>query len=237
MQGQERARRVSSAPKKFDVVSTHMLRFPFHKPIKSFTVQSPGSQGKLVLPQWFSTVKLGSHSYMNDRAEVHSFRAPQTVVIGRYCSVGECTFVVDGDHNTAFASTFPFNELGFSRGAPDNTRPKAAPVVQNDVWICDRAVVYGGVTIAHGAVVAGCAVVTKDVPAYAVVAGNPARVVKYRFAPDVVARMLEVAWWELPSEFVCAELAPVMDDVTEFLRLAEAHRRGTHDCSRSSQAA
>lgn len=78
--------------------------------------------------------------------------------------------------------------------------------------------------IGDGAVVAGHAVVTKDVPPFAVVAGNPARVVKERFAPDVVERLLAARWWDLPHAFVCERLAPAMADVPEFLRRAEAER-------------
>ena len=178
----------------------------------------------MVLPQWYSKVNIGDFSYMNERAEIQSFRSPQTVTIGKYCSIGECKFIVDGDHDINFASTFPFFELHFSRSAPENKNLKTAPVVGNDCWICDSAVIYGGVIIGHGAVVAGQAVVTKDVPPYSVVAGNPSRVVKHRFPPDIVERMLKVAWWDLPSSIVFDDLAPVMDNVEEFLRRAEAAR-------------
>jgi acetyltransferase-like isoleucine patch superfamily enzyme len=176
---------------------------------------------KLVLPHWYSKLEISDYSYINDRAEIHSFRSPQTVAIGKYCSIGECKFIVDGDHNLTFVSTFPFRELGFSSAAPENKNVKAPPVVGNDCWVCDHAVIYGGVTVGHGAVVAGGAVVASDVPAYALVAGNPARVVRYRFDQETIERLLRVAWWDLPHKFVCDELAPVIADVDEFLTRAE----------------
>jgi hypothetical protein len=72
-----------------------------------------------VLPKWYSHVELGAHSYMNDECEVHSFRSPRTVRIGRYSSV------LDGDHDTHFASTYP-----------DNARFTGDPSVGNDCWLC-----------------------------------------------------------------------------------------------------
>lgn len=195
-----------------------MLSFPFKRPFKSYTMNTPGCITKLVLPRWYSRVDLGDYSYMNDEAEVHSFRSPQTVKIGRYCSVGRCQFVVDGDHNTGYASTYPFKELSHSKRAPENKKPKGAPVIGNDVWICDGAIIYGGVAVGDGAVIAGQAVVTRPVPPYAVVAGNPARIVKHRFSDDMVEAFLEHRWWDLPHEVVCQELAPLIDDPERFLK-------------------
>ena len=70
--------------------------------------------------------------------------------------------------------------------------------IGNDVWIGSGAMILSGVTIGDGAVVAARAVVTKDVPPYAIVAGNPARLVRYRFDEATIAALLEAAWWELP---------------------------------------
>lgn len=206
-----------------------MLRFGFKRPFKSFTTHPSLAEGvvhKIVLPRWYHRVDLGDHSYMNDECEVHCFTRPHTLRVGRYSSVGQCKFVIDGDHDTALASTYPFREFGMCDGAPRSTGGgrRGSPVVGNDAWICDGAVLIGGVSVGDGAVVAGHAVVTKDVPPYAVVAGNPARVVKSRFAPDVVADLLEVEWWDLDHDAVCRELAPVLGDVAEFVRRARAIR-------------
>lgn len=72
--------------------------------------------------------------------------------------------------------------------------------IGNGVWIGARSIVMDGVTIGDGAIVAAGAVVTKDVPPFAVVGGVPAKVLKYRFAPEIIARLLEVKWWDLPDE-------------------------------------
>ena len=181
-------------------------------------MNTPSRITKLVVPRWYSKIDLGDYSYMNDEAEIHSFRSSQTVKIGKYCSIGRCQFIIDGDHNTGYATTYPFKELSLSKGAPENKNIKGMPVVGNDVWICDGAIIYGGVTIGDGAIVAGHAVVTKPVPPYAVVAGNPARIVKHRFEDDMVDAFLESKWWDLPHETICNELAPLMEDPEAFLK-------------------
>jgi acetyltransferase-like isoleucine patch superfamily enzyme len=203
---------------------TTMIRFRHDRPFKSYTLAAPNALEKIILPRWYSRVDLGAHSYMNDAADVQSFRSPQRVRIGKYCSVGECRFVVDGDHDIRLASTYPFREFDCSPDAPLNARFKGAPVVGNDVWIADGAVVYGGVTIGNGAVVAGHAVVSKSVPPYAVVAGNPARIVKIRFDDATVARLEACRWWDLPHDVICHVLAPHICHVDKFVRRAEAAR-------------
>lgn len=197
-----------------------MLRWNFKKPMKSYTINQPDKIIKLVLPKWYSRVAMGDYSYINDEAEVQSFRQPQQVQIGKYCSIGKCKFVIDGDHDIKLASTYPFREFSMSEHAPMNHNPKSPPVIGNDCWICDDVVIYGGVKIGDGSVVAGNSVVTKDVPPYAVVAGNPARIVKYRFDEETIERFLELQWWNMDHVYVCKELAPVMNDIDEFLRRA-----------------
>lgn len=94
--------------------------------------------------------------------------------------------------------------------------------IGNDVWIGMRCLILDGVTIGDGAIVAAGAVVTKDVPPYAVVGGVPAKVLKYRFSPDIIARLLEIKWWNLPDEEITrvSDLFhiqnPTMDDLDNF---------------------
>jgi len=199
--------------------------FPFNKPLKTYTLKKESnSYKKLILPQWYSTIELGKHSLINDDIQIYSFRSPQTIKIGKYCSIGRCSFYVDGDHNISYVSTFPFKELGYSKTAPENKNIKPPAIVGNDVWICDEAVIYGNVNIANGAVIAGQSVVTKDVPPYAVVAGNPAKIVKYRFSHEIIEKLEIIQWWGLEHEFICKNLAPVIDDVDKFIKIAEDYK-------------
>lgn len=137
--------------------------------------------------------------------------------IGRYASIGEAVQAGRGNHPLAWLSTSPIFylttplfEVGSDFiGAPDLSRyhaqldgVAALPSVQtvkigNDVWIGHGAFIKPGVTIGDGAVVAAHAVVTKDVPPYSIVGGNPAAVIRYRFPEELRDRLLACRWWTL----------------------------------------
>ena len=72
--------------------------------------------------------------------------------------------------------------------------------IGNDVWIGRNAVIKDGVTVGDGAIIGTSAVVTKDVPPYAIVVGVPARIIRYRFSPEIIEALLELRWWDLPLE-------------------------------------
>lgn len=74
--------------------------------------------------------------------------------------------------------------------------------IGNDVWIGSRALIMGGVTIGNGAVVGAGAVVTKDVPPYAIVGGVPTKIIRYRFSPDVIERLLDLNWWNMSDDLL-----------------------------------
>jgi chloramphenicol O-acetyltransferase type B len=127
--------------------------------------------------------------------------------IGRYCSFASDVIVGEGDHPTTWLTThpFPYKGLGHFAGLPELEafrptpgcephEPKATRI-GNDVWIGRRAFIKPGVEIGDGAIVGAHAVVTHDVPPYAIVAGTPARLVRYRFDSHTVQRLLDVRWW------------------------------------------
>jgi acetyltransferase-like isoleucine patch superfamily enzyme len=123
------------------------------------------------------------------------------VTVGAYCSIAEdVTFFIGGNHRSDWLSTFPFPGV-IGRGHPASRGPI---VVGNDVWIGMGAAVLSGVQVGDGAVVGAFAVVTRDIPPYAVVAGNPARVIRYRFPPETVATLLTIRWWEWSDDDVAA---------------------------------
>ncbi len=136
------------------------------------------------------------------------------VSIGRYCSIGEQVQVGRSNHPLKGGSTSPFfyaRETLFAIGrdfeaaadyhaykAPLRRFPFEHPgmiTIGNDVWIGHGAFVRPGVTIGDGAVIGAMSVVTKDVPPYAIVAGNPATVRRMRLSSSLAAQMLELAWW------------------------------------------
>ncbi len=126
--------------------------------------------------------------------------------IGRFCSIGSEVLIGLSMHPTDCVSTYP----GFySATAPNGNfcvNPQIAEyrpvVIGHDVWIGQNAIVMGGVTIGDGAIVAAGAVVTKDVPPYAIVGGVPARLIRMRFADDIISQLCALQWWNWEDELI-----------------------------------
>jgi virginiamycin A acetyltransferase len=138
------------------------------------------------------------------------------LVIGRFCALATgMRFIMNGaNHVMTGFSTYPFNIFGHGWEAGFDPAGYTAGLrgdttVGNDVWIGTNATVLPGITIGDGAIVAAEAVVSRDVPPYAVVAGNPARQVSSRFEPDVVERLLTIAWWNWPVDKIGRNLDAV----------------------------
>jgi acetyltransferase-like isoleucine patch superfamily enzyme len=167
------------------------------------------------------TLELGEYSYANENTKVKCWSKPCVIKTGKYCSIASCEFIYDGNHSTKFATTFPFKELKYSLSAPLNTMIKSETKVGNDVWIGNDVKIYSGCNIGDGAIIAGQSVVTKDVPPYAIIGGNPAKLIRYRFSPETIARFEKVKWWDIDHIFICKELAPIMDKPEAFLKKAE----------------
>lgn len=125
------------------------------------------------------------------------------ITIGRFCSIADEVAAVMVGHRADWASTYPFPMVCDSwpeaQGIAGHPQCLGDLTIGHDVWIGFRAVLLGGVTVGHGAVVGAGAVVTRDVPPYAVVAGNPARVLRQRFCEEDVAFLLDLAWWDWPE--------------------------------------
>lgn len=129
------------------------------------------------------------------------FSFGRDVEIGRYCSVALSARVITRNHPMEFPSTHAFFFNPKLR-IVDFDRVERTPLrIGSDVWLGHNCIVMPAVReIGHGAVVAAGAVVAKDVPPYAVVVGNPARVVRYRFSQDQIRMLLASRWWERPLE-------------------------------------
>lgn len=130
-----------------------------------------------------------------------------TLRIGKFCSIacGAKFLFASANHTQTSVSTYPFPiffeewdlDIGDVTSAWDH---KGDIVVGNDVWIGYEAVVMAGVTIGDGAIIGARAVVTKDVLPYTIVGGVPAKEIRRRFSDDVIARLLELKWWDWPAE-------------------------------------
>jgi virginiamycin A acetyltransferase len=162
-------------------------------------------------------IEIGDFTYYDDpegpdkfveRCVLHHYPfIGDRLVIGKFCAIAEGSrFIMNGaNHAMSGFSTYPFNifghgwEEGFDVASWEKEN-RGDTVIGNDVWIGMEAVVMPGITIGDGAIVAAKSVVTHDVPPYAIVAGNAARVVKMRFDEATVERLLRLAWWNWPAD-------------------------------------
>lgn len=142
------------------------------------------------------------HTY--GQPKVYSWGEGTTCHIGNFCSIAfGVQIFVGGNHRVDWISTFPFGHTSvetFPIKLLGHPHTKGDVIIKNDVWLGANSTIMSGVTIGNGAVVAAHSVVTKDVPDYCIVAGNPARIIKKRFSDEQIKDLLEIAWWDLPDD-------------------------------------
>ena len=132
--------------------------------------------------------------------------------VGKYCSIAlDVNFILGGQHNDKRISNYPFRPY-YGDGGVDATS-KGPIVVDDDVWIGYGATVLSGVHIGQGAVIAAGAVVTKDVPPYAVVGGVPAKLIRYRFEPSVIDFLLTLDYSKLDEEMIKDHLELLYEEI------------------------
>lgn len=170
-----------------------------------------------------SSVKINGRSYIAPGTRM------QNCTIGRFCSIGPEVMAGMGFHpSRGFVSTYPAFFRKHNYGCTksfvneDLCEEVADIKIGNDVWIGARAVILDGVTIGNGAIVGAGAVVTKDVPDYAVVGGVPARLIRYRYEPAEIEFLLKLAWWDKDEAWIIKHARDFRDIETLKKRLAEA---------------
>ena len=164
-------------------------------------------------------ISVGDYTYYDDPDQPGQFERNvlyhfdfigDRLIIGKFCSIAAgVTFVMNGgNHRTDWLTNYPFPVFGhgWEHAMPESWPNKGDTVVGNDVWLGYGAVVMPGVRIGDGAIIATQAVVTKDVPPYAIVGGNPAQIIRFRFDEPVIERLLQIRWWDWPIDHITENL-------------------------------
>jgi len=165
-----------------------------------------------------SRVSMGRYSYIGSDCFMVNAK------IGAFCSIADNVVIGGATHPIQYVSTSPVfhkgkNILGKNFATHDSIKTPQT-LVENDVWIGMGSFVKAGVTIHNGAVIGMGSVVTHDVPAYEVWAGNPARMIKKRFPDDTASRLEKVQWWDL-ADLEIEKLADIVNDPDAFLKTIE----------------
>jgi virginiamycin A acetyltransferase len=181
-------------------------------------------------------IEVGDYSYYDDPDGAERFEEQNVLyhfdfigdrlVIGRFVAIARgARFIMNGaNHAMEGLSTYPFNIFGngWEKGFdPASSASRDDTVVGNDVWIGSQAVILPGVSIGNGAIIGAYAVVGSDIPPYCIAVGNPARVIRVRFDPDIIAALDEIAWWDWPAERITHNLNAIRGADIEALKRAE----------------
>lgn len=159
-------------------------------------------------------IKIGDYSYYSDFDPVDDYAAriapylypgaPERLLIGKFVQIahGACFITSSANHPMGGFSTYPFAvfDPDTMTAYADEVAAHGDTTVGHDVWVGYKAMILPGVTIGHGAIIAAGAVVSRDVPPYAIVGGNPAKIIRMRFAAETIAALLAVAWWDWDIE-------------------------------------
>lgn len=173
-------------------------------------------------------ISIGDYTYYDDRDNPTGFEQNNILfnypefgdrlIIGKFCQIASGAKFIMGpaNHRISSVTTYPFSVFGgrWSEQTPPHLSQlpfKGDLVVGNDVWIGRESVIMPGVKIGDGSIIGAYAVVTRDVPPYCVVGGNPARFIKKRFHDELIQILLELKWWDFPEEKL-VEFLPLLCD-------------------------
>jgi acetyltransferase-like isoleucine patch superfamily enzyme len=175
-------------------------------------------------------MRVGRHTYGHEQITVRHWGEPAELTIGSFCSIADRIFVfLGGNHRSDWVTTYPFPEFAdrweTARNIEGHPSTNGDVTIGSDVWIGSNATIMSGVTVGDGAVIAANSCVTRDVDPYAIVAGNPARLIRHRFSPSIVEQLLGIRWWGWSDERIAANMHLLCsDDMDGFVRAHGSQR-------------
>ena len=201
-----------------DAVNVNLNFVAYEEPIKLFEYTNI-----------YGSALIGAHSYINKYFNVSD------VTIGRFCSFASYIREV-ADHNPSNLSTHPLfvgenfayylpkitEKIQILKSIPNPKNYKNRTIIKNDVWIGEGVLIKSGITIGNGAIVGANSFVKENVPDYAVVAGCPAKIIRYRFPESVISRLNEIRWWdynvmEFADQLFDKDINQVLDFLSELI--------------------
>ena len=162
-------------------------------------------------------VQMGAHTF--GAPKILSWRADDSLSVGKFCMFScNVILLMGGEHDTSQITAFPLKKmLKGMDGENLDSDSKGPVIIGSDVWVGSGSIILSGVKIGSGAIIGAGSVVVNDVPPYAVAVGNPARVVKYRFSPDRIEKLLRISWWDWEDDKIRENIDQLYGDVDSFI--------------------
>lgn len=182
-------------------------------------------------------IMVGDFTYYDDPVDATAFESksvlhhygPERLVIGRFCAIAAgVQFIMNGaNHRMNGPSTYPFPIMGGSwsqhMDLVTDLPNRGDTVVGNDVWIGGNVTVMPGIRIGNGAIISTGSIVTKDVPDYGIVGGNPATLIRHRFTARQIQQLLNAAWWDWPLAMITEHVRTIADGTVEDITAIAKH--------------
>jgi len=183
-------------------------------------------------------IVIGDYTYYDDPEDSEDFERHvlyhfpfigDKLIIGKFCAIAQgAKFIMNGaNHKLSGISSYPFDIFGNgwekAEPNPEDLPYKGDTIINNDVWIGYNALIMPGVKIGNGAIISSRSVVISDVPAYTIVGGNPAKPIRQRFDPDVIATLESIAWWDWSVEKITQHLEVIVSGDVDALRRIATH--------------
>lgn len=162
---------------------------------------------------------IGKYSYIGSNSEIIN------TSIGKFCSIASDCIIGLASHTIEYVSSSPIfteskNGTGYSWIKKDIiSHSKSQVIIGNDVWIGRGVKIMGGISIGDGAVIGAGSIVTKDVPSYAIFAGVPAKIIRFRFSESIITKLNEIKWWDLPDKKIIKNIHLFQQDLIDIQQI------------------
>jgi acetyltransferase-like isoleucine patch superfamily enzyme len=167
----------------------------------------------------FANVTIGRKSYYGPGCAFIA-RDGGCIEIGKFCSIADNVTVINVNHNYNAVSTYPLAiRILKSKNIKEIERERIVGnvIIGNDVWIGSKAIILKGTNVGDGAIIGAGSLVTKSIPPYAIVAGNPAKIIRYRFNEDQIRGLLAIKWWNWSDEKIEKNIDVFYGSIDKFL--------------------